>query len=291
VKYQERVVWDKEMRLDCVFGSMNGKGETIDVVVETYEKWERKKKEKEAMKRKRYDEMVDEITGILGEDRVDEMKTMTAALLERGVDPVVTQQYVKSIIRLYYDSKDGNSAEIKDPTLPSDDSLYQESDTSHQAEIIHFLYIFSELVVLLQNEVWREAILAEVETVLKSKEDGSITSSESSSKLPELKDDELEEKFVRGSGAGGQKINKTSNKVILLHIPTQLRVECQDTRSLQQNRKIARKRLQLKLDDLINGELSKTNKKTSKIIAKKSKTKAKNKRRQMKKLKEQSKET
>ena len=27
--------------------------------------------------------------------------------------------------------------------------------------------------------------------------------------------------------AGGQKINKTSNKVILLHIPTQLRVECQ----------------------------------------------------------------
>ena len=131
----------EEMRLDCVFGSMNGKGETIDVVVETYEKWERKKKEKEAMKRKRYDEMVDEITGILGEDRVDEMKTMTAALLERDVDPVVTQQYVKSIIRLYYDSKDGNSAEIKDPTLPSDDSLYQESDTSHQAEIIHFLYM------------------------------------------------------------------------------------------------------------------------------------------------------
>jgi hypothetical protein len=59
----------------------------------------------------------------------------------------------------------------------------------------------------------------------------------------------------------------------------------QDTRSLQQNRKIARKRLQLKLDDLINGESSRSNKKATKIVAKKSKNKARNKRRQLKKLK------
>ena len=59
----------------------------------------------------------------------------------------------------------------------------------------------------------------------------------------------------------------------------------QDTRSLQQNRKIARKRLQLKLDDLINGDASRSNKKASKVVAKKSKNKARNKRRQLKKLK------
>lgn len=91
-------------------------------------------------------------------------------------------------------------------------------------------------------------------------------------------------------GAGGQKVNKTSNRVILVHLPTQVsrkrgrnvamlnahwlcmlslhwelsssslsqvRVECQDTRSLQQNRKIARKRLRLKVDSFLNGESSK----------------------------------
>jgi protein subunit release factor A len=73
--------------------------------------------------------------------------------------------------------------------------------------------------------------------------------------------------------AGGQKINKTSNRVILVHIPTQLRVECQDTRSLQQNRKIARKRLQLKLDDYINGDASRSNQKASVKVAKRQRTK------------------
>lgn len=40
------------------------------------------------------------------------------------------------------------------------------------------------------------------------------------SKVPVLKDEELVEKFVRGSGPGGQKVNKTSSAVCLKHIPT-----------------------------------------------------------------------
>ena len=44
-----------------------------------------------------------------------------------------------------------------------------------------------------------------------------------------------------GSGPGGQSINKTNNNVQLLHKPTGIQVKCQETRSLQQNRKIARK--------------------------------------------------
>ncbi|KAL3780818.1 hypothetical protein ACHAWO_004464 [Cyclotella atomus] len=288
VKYRERVVWDKEMRMDCVFGSMNGKGETIDRVIETYDEWKREKEEREEVNRKRYVEMVEEITDILGEDGVREMKSMTSALLEREVDVISVRDYVKSIIGLYYDANRGDvdADESLDATDEEEEKDEDDLDSSDQAPIIHFLYVFSELVVLLPNELWREAILAEVETVLKSREgDSNSSSSDSTGRLPELKEDELEEKFVRGSGAGGQKINKTSNKVILLHIPTQLRVECQDTRSLQQNRKIARKRLQLKLDDLINGESSRSNKKASKIGAKKSKNKARNKRRQLKKLK------
>mmetsp|Transcript_20452 Transcript_20452/g.41921 ORF Transcript_20452/g.41921 Transcript_20452/m.41921 type:complete len:116 (+) Transcript_20452:835-1182(+) len=83
--------------------------------------------------------------------------------------------------------------------------------------------------------------------------------------------------------AGGQKINKTSNKVILVHIPTRIRVECQETRSLQQNRKIARKQMKLKLDDFFNGQNSRNNQKASVAAAKKAKTKARNARRQQQK--------
>ncbi|KAH9926125.1 RF-1 domain-containing protein [Fomitopsis serialis] len=75
--------------------------------------------------------------------------------------------------------------------------------------------------------------------------------------VPELKADDLEESFVRGSGPGGQSINKTENNVQLLHKPTGLRVSCQDTRSLEQNRKLARRRLLEKLDALYNPGLSK----------------------------------
>jgi protein subunit release factor B len=75
-------------------------------------------------------------------------------------------------------------------------------------------------------------------------------------------------------------VNKTSNRVSLLHVPTGLRVECQDTRSLQQNRKIARKRLRLKLDEYLNGSQSRTSLAAQKAAAKKLKSKARSRSRQ-----------
>ena len=92
-----------------------------------------------------------------------------------------------------------------------------------------------------------------------------------------LNEDDIEETFVRGSGAGGQKINKTSNRVVLLHKPSGVRVECQETRSLQQNRKIGRKRLLEKLDSFYHGTASKEQQKQQKAQSKKKKTKSKNK--------------
>ena len=60
-------------------------------------------------------------------------------------------------------------------------------------------------------------------------------------------------------------------------------IECQETRSLQQNRKIARKRLRLKVDAFINGESSRTSQKASVAVAKKAKNKSRNKRRRQQK--------
>ena len=43
---------------------------------------------------------------------------------------------------------------------------------------------------------------------------------------------EVEEHFIRGAGAGGQKINKTSSTVRLKHLPTGVEVRCQRERGL-----------------------------------------------------------
>jgi hypothetical protein len=40
------------------------------------------------------------------------------------------------------------------------------------------------------------------------------------SRVPKLKEEELDEQFVKGSGPGGQAVNKTNNCVVLLHKPT-----------------------------------------------------------------------
>ncbi|CAK9798674.1 Mitochondrial translation release factor in rescue [Anthophora quadrimaculata] len=76
------------------------------------------------------------------------------------------------------------------------------------------------------------------------------------SKIPKLEENDLEEQYVRGSGPGGQATNKTSNAVLLKHKPTGLIVKCHETRSLFQNKKIARELLLTKLDNLINGKES-----------------------------------
>jgi protein subunit release factor B len=51
--------------------------------------------------------------------------------------------------------------------------------------------------------------------------------------------DDIEERFIRGSGPGGQKINKTSSTVWLRHRPTGIEVRCQAERSQAANRERA----------------------------------------------------
>ena len=54
-----------------------------------------------------------------------------------------------------------------------------------------------------------------------------------------VRPEEVEERFVRGTGAGGQKINKTSSTVWLRHGPTGVEVRCQRERSQTVNRLLA----------------------------------------------------
>lgn len=74
--------------------------------------------------------------------------------------------------------------------------------------------------------------------------------------VPQLAENELEEQFVRGSGPGGQATNKTANAVVLRHVPTNIVVKCHAGRALAQNRKEARRIMQIRLDNLYNGEQS-----------------------------------
>lgn len=50
---------------------------------------------------------------------------------------------------------------------------------------------------------------------------------------------EVDERFIRGTGPGGQKINKTSSTVVLRHRPSGLEVRCQAERSQAANREAA----------------------------------------------------
>lgn len=54
-----------------------------------------------------------------------------------------------------------------------------------------------------------------------------------------VRPEDVEERFVRGGGAGGQKINKTSSTVVLRHRPTGVEVRIQDERSQVRNRVLA----------------------------------------------------
>ena len=76
---------------------------------------------------------------------------------------------------------------------------------------------------------------------------------------------DIEEKFILGSGSGGQKINKTNSTVFLKHLPTGLIVRCGKDRLRANNRFFARRRLLGKYLEIIEGEKSKKAKEIDKI--------------------------
>ena len=81
----------------------------------------------------------------------------------------------------------------------------------------------------------------------------------------EIYEEDLIEKFILGSGSGGQKINKTSSCVYLKHIPTGIEIKCQQDRSREMNRFFARRDLCEKIAAKIHGEKTKKEREIQKI--------------------------
>ena len=80
-----------------------------------------------------------------------------------------------------------------------------------------------------------------------------------------VSDADFEEFFVRSSGPGGQKVNKTSSCVHLIHIPTGLSVKCQRERSQSLNRHLARRLLLDKIERQQKGFIADQQEKIEKL--------------------------
>ncbi len=80
-----------------------------------------------------------------------------------------------------------------------------------------------------------------------------------------LREQDLEERFIRSSGPGGQRVNKTASCVYLKHRPTGVEVKMQRERQQRLNRYYARKRLCELLEKRTLGVKSPTALKAEKI--------------------------
>ncbi len=76
---------------------------------------------------------------------------------------------------------------------------------------------------------------------------------------------DFEESFIRSSGPGGQKVNKTSSCVYLVHTPTGLTVKCQRERSQSLNRHLARRLLLDKIELQQKGFIAEAQEKIEKL--------------------------
>ncbi len=92
-----------------------------------------------------------------------------------------------------------------------------------------------------------------------------------------IKKEDIEEKFIKSSGRGGQKINKTSSAVFLKHKTSHLCVKCGKARSQNLNRFLALRILIDMIEAAMDGKNDKKFEKNEKIKKQKQRRKTKTK--------------
>lgn len=81
----------------------------------------------------------------------------------------------------------------------------------------------------------------------------------------QINESDLVEKFIIGSGKGGQNLHKTASTVYLKHLPSGIEVKCQESRFREDNRYFARQRLCAKLHATLSDEKTKAQQEIEKI--------------------------
>jgi peptide chain release factor len=92
----------------------------------------------------------------------------------------------------------------------------------------------------------------------------------------EILESDLDEKFIKGSGSGGQKVNKTASCVYLSHAKSGVSVKCQKTRSREDNRFFARRLLCEQVEYKTTGQMSQKEKMMAKIKKQKKRRRRRN---------------
>ena len=168
-------------------------GTTIDQVTATYDEWKSEQDEKKKRSMKLQQIVLRKLEAILEESRMDALKEMSSRLLHDAErDDSNVRDYVKSVVGLYFDARKSSAA--------SQEDFYELTD---------FLYLLSDLAALLPDESLREGLLKQIEASILRTSDNSSSTPSLSVELPELNEDDLEEKFVKG-------VNNTSVRSMML---------------------------------------------------------------------------
>ena len=80
-----------------------------------------------------------------------------------------------------------------------------------------------------------------------------------------VREEDLDETFVRSGGKGGQNVNKVATCVVLVHRPTGIAVKCQRERTQGLNRLVARRMLADKIEEMRLGAASKRQQEAERI--------------------------